>query len=133
MAQDKVLVQFDFDENYATVVDLICFNLGVDSGKYFRTLKDANAYLMIISRSKEFPDIAIISSYLGRSSSDGEELAKRLREVSPKTKIIAYTADDEAKWGDFLAIKSSDGQENSLIAILAKLTGKDFNFDNSKK
>ena len=132
MAKDKILVQFDFDENYGTVVDLICFNLGIDSGKYFKTFKDANAYLMIINKSKDFPDIAIIAGYLGRGSTDGEELAKKFREISPKTKIIAYTADDEAKWGDYLAIKSSDGQENSLIGILAKLTGKEFNFDNSK-
>ena len=74
----------------------------------------------------------MISSYLGKSSLDGKSLAEKIRKISPDTKIIAYTADDEADWGDFLAIKSSDGQEHSLIAILSKLTGKEFNFDNSK-
>ncbi len=132
MKKDQVLVQFDFDENYATVVDLICFNLGIDSGKYFRNNADAEKYLMIMSREKNYPDIALISSYLGKGSQDGRNLAEKLRQISPNTKIIAYTADDEADWGDYLAIKSSDGQEHSLIAILSKLTGKEFNFDNSK-
>lgn len=132
MKSDPVLVQFDYDENYATVVDLICFNLGIDSGKYFRNNTDAEKYLLILKKSNQFPDIALISSYLGKNSLDGKNLADKIKQISPKTKIIAYTADDEADWGDYLAIKSSDGQEHSLIAILSKLTGKEFNFDNSK-
>jgi len=132
MKKDPVIVQFDYDENYATVVDLICFNLGIDSGKYFRTLKDANTYLMLIEKSKEFPDIALITNYLGRGSTDGEEIAKKLKEISPKTIIIAYTEDDEADWGDHLALKSSDGDDKSLIALLEKLTKTSFNYDNSQ-
>ena len=132
MKKDPVLVQFDFDENYATVVDLICYNLGINSGKYFNNNADAEKYLMIVNKDKDFPDIALISSYLGKTHEDGQILAKKLKEISPKTVVIAYTADDEAKWGDHLAIKSSDGQEHSLIAILSKLTDKEFNFDNSK-
>jgi hypothetical protein len=132
MKKDPVLVQFDFDENYATVVDLICFNLDINSGKYFRNNTDAEKYLSIISKEKNYPDIVLISSYLGKSSLDGKTLAEKIKKLSPDTIVIAYTADDEADWGDFLAIKSSDGQEHSLIAILSKLTGKEFNFDNSK-
>ena len=133
MISDPKIVQFDSDENYATVVDLVCFNLGINSGKYFNNLKDAQTYLNIIQKSKEFPDIALISNYLGKSSLDGQDLAKNLKQISPKTIIIAYTADEEATWGDELALKSTDGVEHSLIAILSKITGKEFKFDNAKK
>jgi len=133
MENHTVIVQFDYDENYATVVDLICFNLGVDSGKYFRTIKDAHTYLTMIDKSKEFPDIAIITNYLGRSSIDGEEVAKKLKIISPDTTVIAYTEDDEADWGDHLALKSGDGEDKSLITLLEKLTKTTFNYDNSKE
>lgn len=130
--KSPVLVQFDHDDNYATVVDLICYNMGIDSGKYFNNVKDAEKYLMIMEKEKAFPDIAIISSYLGKSSHDGESLAKKIKEISPNTVVIAYTVDDEANWGDYLALKSSDGNDKSLIAILQKLTKASFNYDNSK-
>lgn len=126
------IVQFDSDENYATIVDLICFNLKLDSGKYFRSVKEANMYISMISKTKEFPNIAIISNYLGTSRSDGEEIAKKLRELNPSIKIIAYTVDDETAWGDYLALKSKEDKEHDIIDILSKLTGKEFNFDNSK-
>lgn len=130
--KDPVIVQFDHDENYATVFDLICFNLGIDSGKYFKNIKEAQTYISILQKDKQFPDIAVIASYLGKNITDGELLAKRIKELSPKTIIIAYTEDDEAKWGDYLALKSGDDKDSNLIDILTKLTGKEFKFDNAK-
>ncbi len=130
--KDPVIVQFDHDENYATVFDLICFNLGVDSGKYFKNIKEAKSYLDILQKEKDYPDIAVIASYLGRDINDGELLAKKIREISPKTKIIAYTEDDEAKWGDYIAMKSGDDKDGNMVEILSKLTGKEFKFDNAK-
>ena len=131
MPKDPVIVQFDFDDNYSTVVDLIFYNIGLSRSFFGRTYSEAEKYISQLSSTKKYPDIALVATYLGKGSMDGQEIAKKLKEASPKTTIIAYTADDEAKWGDYLALKSSD--ETTLIKVLEKLTGKSFNYDNSHK
>ena len=133
MTQDLSIVQLDFDDNYATVVDLIFYNLGLSRAYFAKSYAQAEKYINEVSRTKAYPDIVLVDSYLGRGSSDGESIARKLKDLNAKTTIIAYTADDEAKWGDYLALKSGDGEDSDLIKILEKLTGKAFNYDNAKK
>ena len=64
------------------------------------------------------------------SFNEGEKLAKKLREVVPGIKIIAYTEIDDEKFGDELAIKSGTNTEVTLISALNKLTKKNFKASN---
>lgn len=130
--KQPIIIQFESDDNYITVVDLVLFNMGLERTKYALGIDESRKLLEEINTKKLNPDIALVASYLGKGIDDGAKLTKRLKEYSPNVKVIAYTEDDEAKWGDYLSLKSTDAEETSLIAILEKLTGTGFNFDNSK-
>jgi len=128
--ESPVIVQFDADENYLTVADLICFNIGLDIAANASTIDAAKKIITRIENKELKPDIAIISSVIQNSFNEGEKLAKKLREVVPGIKIIAYTEIDDEKFGDELAIKSGTNTEVTLISALNKLTKKNFKASN---
>ena len=131
--ENPVILQFDDDDNYFTVVDLIGYNMDFKVTAHAQTI-DATRKIIAQIESKQIkPDIAIISNFLGNNFDDGGKLAKKLREIAPKIKIIAYVTDLEIDWGDFIAQKGSREQEKTLIAILEKLTGKTFVISNIKE
>ncbi|KXK10128.1 MAG: hypothetical protein QY330_01125 [Candidatus Dojkabacteria bacterium] len=131
MEKNPVIIQFDGEENYHTVVDLICYNMQLEIRRHISNVNQARTLFADIESGKLKPDIAIISSFLEKKHTDGSAVAKKLREVSPDTKIIAYTVIEDEDWHDELAVKSGRNPEKNLIEVLTRLTGKDFNFSNA--
>lgn len=130
--ENPIILQFDEDDSYLTVADIICFNLGLTIKATAQSIDATRQLIAQIEKKQLKPDIAIISDYLGYDFEDGVKLAKKLREIAPDIKIIAYVTDPETAWGDFLALKGNE-QENTLTKILAKLTGKTFIASNIKE
>jgi len=130
MADLPVIIQIDDDENYLTVGEIICFNMGLTIRVTARNVNEAKAIISQIEQKKLKPDIAIISSFIEVDIDDGMKLAKKLRELVPSIKIIAYTTDKDTTWGDALAEKTTRDSSKSLIAALEKFTNKPFNFNN---
>ncbi len=131
--ENPVILQFDDDDNYFTVVELIGYNMDFKIAARGQSIESTRKIISQIETKQLKPDIAIISNYLGNNFEDGGKLAKKLREIAPGIKIVAYVADPEINWGDYLAIKGSREQEKTLIAILEKITGKTFVISNVKE
>lgn len=127
------ILQFDDDDNYFAVTEIIFFNMGLEMTARAQTIAETREIIAQIEAKKIKPDIAIVSNYLGNNFEDGRKLTKKLKEISPETKIIAYVVDSETDWGDHLAIKSSTDANKSLISILSELTGKQFISSNIKE
>jgi len=125
-----VILVFDDDENYSTVLEMITYNMELEIAQYARTIKESRAVITNIENKKIKPDIAIVSPLLGNNFEDGSKLAKKLREILPNIKIIAYTVDKEIDWGDYLAIKGTQDLSQSIISVLEELTGKKFKDNN---
>lgn len=132
MNQNPCILQFDDDDNYFTVTEIIFFNMGLTMEARGQNITETRKIISDIEAKKMKPDIAIIANYLGNDFEDGRKLAKKLKEIAPAVKIIAYVTDSETDWGDYLAIKSGNDQNNSLIKILEELTGKHFETSNIK-
>jgi len=130
--QNPVIIQFDEDDSYFMVVEMICFNMGLEMGPKASSIDESRKLVREIENKKLLPDIAIIASYLGYDFTDGEKLAIKLKEIAPNIKIIAYSTDPETSWGDYLAVKSGLDQSKSLVSILSELTGKTFKTSNIK-
>ena len=131
--QNPVIIQFDEDDSYFMVVEMICFNLGLEVGPKAQSIEESRKIVRDIEDKKLKPDIAIVANYLGYDFSDGEKLATKLKEIAPEMKIIAYSTDKETNWGDYLAVKSGLDQSKSLVQILCELTGKEFKTSNIKE
>ncbi|MFQ5493637.1 MAG: hypothetical protein ACE5DX_05780 [Candidatus Dojkabacteria bacterium] len=126
-----VIIQFEADDNYVTVVDLIAFNMGLEINAVASSVKQAKALFEQIESGKLKPEIVIVSSFLQKNHLDGKQVAEKIRQLSPKAKIIAYSVIPDTDWGDYLAIKSGKDTNKTLVQILVDLTGNDFNMDNS--
>ena len=130
MGKDPVIIQIDDDENYLTIGELLCFNMGLSISAKAQTINEAKEILARISAKRLTPDIAIISSMIEIDMNDGKKLATKLRELVPGIKIIAYSMDKEDDWGDRIAVKTTKDSKDSLIAALEDLTGHTFKFSN---
>lgn len=130
MNENPVIVQFDEDENYNTVLELICFGMGLKISAFGKTIAETRSILDRIQRKEIKPDIAIITSMLEVDLNDGRKLEKKLKELVPSIKTIAYSVDPEVDWGDFKAVKSAKDNTGSIIAVLEQLTGKKYKYNN---
>ena len=133
MQQEQDILQFDDDDKYFTVVDLICYNMGISITAHASNINDIRAIIAKIEQKQLKPDIAIVSDYLGNNFEDGSKLAKKLKEICPNIKIIAYVIDPEIEWGDFKALKASKDINKNIIGMLQQLTGHTFKDTNIPK
>ena len=131
--ENPVIIQFDDDDNYFTVVEIMGYNMDFKVAACAQSIDATRKVISKIESKQLQPDIAIISNYLGYNFDDGSKLAKKLREIAPKIKIIAYVTDPETTWGDYVALKGAREQEKTLVAILEKITGKVFVTSNIKE
>lgn len=131
MSNKPVIIQFESDENYITVADLICFNMDLNISHVARNVAEAKQFIEQIGKQKLKPDIAIVCNVLLRNLNEGRQLAKKLREVRPQLKIIAFSEIPDIDWADELAIKSGKDNEHTLITALHKLTKKEFKSKNN--
>ena len=130
MHNEPVILQFDDDENFFTVTDLICFNMGLKLASTAKNIEQARGMIKQIESKQLNADIAIIANYLGNSFEDGSLLAKKLKLICPSIKIIAYVTDPETNWGDMVALKGSKNATQTLTMALSELTGKSFKLSN---
>lgn len=132
MNTNPIILQFDEDDSFFTVSEIICFNMGLSIYKTANNIDKARQIVREIESKNIKPDIAIISEYLGNSFQDGELLAKKLKSILPEIKIIAYVTDKDINWGDLIAIKGSKTPSDTLTMALSELTGKTFTSSNIK-
>lgn len=132
MSKPPVIIQFDGDDNYHTVADLVMFNMDLEIAARAKGLKSARDLFKKIEDKKLTPEVALVSGFLGRDQGDGRQVVKKLRQLAPNIKVIAYTVDPEADWGDELAIKSHTEGEHTLIKTLERVTGHTFKGDNAE-
>lgn len=132
MNKSPVILQFEGEDNYHTVVDLVMFNMDLEISHRASSVKAAKKLFEKIKSNKIKPEFALVSGYLERNQKDGVQVAKKLREICPSIKIVAYSVNPDADWGDDLAIKSHTEGENTLIKALERVTGHEFRGDNSE-
>ena len=65
---EPIIIQFDDDENFFTVVDLICFNMGLKLNSTAKNIEQARSIIKRIESKQLKPDIAIIGDYLGNNN-----------------------------------------------------------------
>ena len=121
---NPVIIQFDEDDSYFMVMDLICYNMGLKISAFASNIEETRKIIKKIESKEIVPQIAVLANYLGNDFFDGEKLTKKLKELVPDIKIIAFVTDPETTWGDYLAIKSGQDQSKSLVSVLETITNK---------
>ena len=129
---EPVIIQFDEDDSYYMVLEMICYNMELKVSAFANNIENTRKVIKDIESKKIQPTIAVIANYLGNDFFDGEKLCKKLKELVPDIKVIAFVTDKETTWGDYQAIKSGLDQSKSLLSILETLTGKKFVTTNVK-
>jgi hypothetical protein len=127
---EPVIIQFDDDDNYHAVLDLICFNMNLNVTAFANSVESGRKLFERIEKGELKPTIAIVNSFLERDLGDGAQIAKKLRELVPDIKIIAFTIVPDETWADVVAMKSSRDQNQTIIKALEKLTGHEFKGSN---
>lgn len=129
--KEKIIIQFDPDEHYFVVTDLILGSWGMElQGK----AKDSHSSLMLVERieKKELkPDVAIIEAYMGKSEEDGMKIAKRLRELNPEIVIIGFSTFETESWADIEAIKGLKDSTKRITDVLSGVTGNQYSISNA--
>lgn len=123
MQKSPTIIQFEPDENYITIVDLIGYEMDFKVIRIARSVKKARKLFHDIEQGRVKPDIAIVSAYLSRNHKDGAEVATKLRELVPAIKIISYSVAPDIEWGDIHAIKSPKDNHQTITLALEELTG----------
>lgn len=103
----KIIIQFESEDFYQAVVNQILYTADIQVAAAARNKREAEQLLGKIIKGEIKPDLAIIDTLLEDNHTEGEKIAAKIKEVSPETKIIAYTIWDEAPWADYHAIKSN--------------------------
>lgn len=119
-----VIVQFESESYYIQVANMILYPFGFELKASAIGKDKAVNLLQRIGQKEIAPDIAIVETMIDASHDEGEKIAKKLREISPATKIVAYTTikDEEIPWADAVAVKFQRDPSRTLIEAL-KLAG----------
>jgi CheY-like chemotaxis protein len=123
LKKPEVIIQFDSEEFYRAVVDLILSDNGMGLTATASNKTQTEELLGKIKRGELKPDLAIIDSMLENTHEEGAKIAAALKSVAPDVKIIAYTIIPEQDWADYVAIKSNKDPNHTLIKGLEELYG----------
>lgn len=124
------IIQFDPDDFYITMLDLILYNFDIELAGSAHNLETSKALVDKIQQKKLTPDIAIIEAHMGKSEYDGDKIAAKLRELVPDIKIIGFSTYETKEWADIQAIKTLKDPGESIIKTLEELTGQAFEVSN---
>lgn len=125
-----VIIQFDTDDYYMTVVDLILSVWGIKTAKKIYSMDGADKLVSQIKSGQLKPDIAIVDSYMNRSEVDGENIARFLKTLLPNIKIVGFSTEETKKWADYEAIKGNKKDKTSIIEALTTLLNQEYQFSN---
>lgn len=132
------IIQFESEDYYRSVVDLILTSAGQQIAAVARNLAETRQLAADIEAGKLKPDVAIIDTIIENHHGEGAQIAKKLKELVPGIKLIAYTImkDDGAiadpenpqrnpsnDWADYVAIKSNRVPGQTIIRGLDELFG----------
>lgn len=123
---NKCIVQFESEDFYRAVVEQLLYTVDMQISSVAKTKKDAEKLIGQIINQEIVPDLAIIDTILEHSHTEGEVIAKKLREISPKTKIIAYTIIPDVEWADYLALKSGKDAGRTVVKGISELLKIEF-------
>lgn len=139
MAEKKNIIQFEPEDFYHAVVDQMLFGVGLSVNHWARTKADAGKLVQQIEKGEIVPDVAIIDTMLEKNHHEGRVVAQKLREISPKTKLIAYTIVEQEPpseditedwkqdhdWADYVAVKSNRNPAQTIAKGLSQILGVD--------
>lgn len=125
------IIQFDPDDFYITLVDLLLDQWGIQHAGSAHNLHTSKEIVSKIESGELKPDIAIIEAHMGKSEYDGQKIAEKLRELVPGIQIVGFSTYETAQWADFEAIKTLKDSEATIIKILSKITGLEYEITNS--
>ncbi|KKQ36081.1 MAG: hypothetical protein US52_C0009G0003 [candidate division WS6 bacterium GW2011_GWA2_37_6] len=136
MAQKKndtlQIIQFDPDDFYITMVNLVLYNMGTELAGSAFDLETSKTLVDKITRKEIKPEIAIIEAHMGKSEYDGDKIAAKLKELVPEIKIIGFSTYETEKWSDIQAMKTLKDTDKSIIKALEGATGLTFENSNVK-
>ena len=127
------MLTFESEDFYSAVVNQILFTAEIQVAAVARNKSQAQQLLGKVARGEITPDLAIIDSMLEANHEEGAIIAAKLKELSPKTKLIAYTIIEEQPWADYVAIKSNRIPAQTLTRGLSELLGIDFDASEDAK
>lgn len=134
MEKEKpVIIQFESEHFYYAVVNQILFTIENKVAAVAKNKAQAQQLLGQIARGEIKPTIAIIDSLLENNHEEGGIIAAKLKELSPETKIIAYTIIEEQPWADYVAIKSNRIPSKTITSGLSEILGINFEDENARK
>ncbi len=125
------IIQFDPDDFYITLLDLILDHWGIKHTGSAHNLHTSKELVKQIETGHIKPNIAIIEAHMGKSEFDGQKIAERLRELVPGIQIIGFSTYETKQWADYEAIKTLKNSEASIIKTLSKLTGWEYEISNA--
>ncbi len=127
MKKDQIeIIQFDPDDYYFTVTDLILSTWELSLAGSAHNLKTSTKIVEKITKGELRPSIAIVEAYMGSSEEDGKKISEKLRELVPDIIIIGFSTFETADWADYEAIKGIKDNTKTLIQILSKVTGLEY-------
>lgn len=129
---DFTIVQFDPDDFYITLVDLVIDKWGLKHGGGAHNLHTSEQLVEKIQRKEIIPDIAIVEAHMGKSEYDGQKIAEKLKELVPGIQIIGFSTYETAQWADVEAQKSLRDPEATIIRALSELTNLEYEISNVK-
>lgn len=127
---NKVVVQFDPDDHYFTVTDLILSTWGMKLTDTAHNLGSATRIVSKIEKGKLKPDIAIIESYMTKSEQDGKKIAEKLKKLLPEITIVGFSTFETNEWADHEAIKGLKDSNKIITDILSDIIGKEYKLSN---
>ncbi len=122
------IVHVDTDDFYLSVVDLILYNMGLDSTKKISNKNETRRFVKDLQAGKTHVDIIISDTYIGIDNEDGRKIAEKIREINSNIVVIGYSIMETGKWADHEAIKSLLDRDRSLIQILERVLERKFNY-----
>ncbi|MBP9758360.1 hypothetical protein KBD45_01585 [Candidatus Dojkabacteria bacterium] len=126
--KDLVFVQFETDEFYQIVLDLVLLYFGIKPALKISNREALKQYINDLQKSQRKPDFVVLDTFIGINNEDGKQIAEKLRQVSPSTKIIGYSIMETNEWADFEVIKSSRDQSKTLVRMLETALNEKFNY-----
>lgn len=131
MIKDPIIIQFDPDDFYITLVDLVLDHWHISHAGSAFNLETATNLVQKIQQKEIKPNIAIVEAHMGKSEYDGQKIAEKLRELVPDIKIVGYSTYETKQWADMEAIKSLKDNSATIIKTLSEITGLEYEITNS--